>query len=535
VRLQLVEGAVPQLSSGKLIPRVKTGAGVTLDEMPFQGRRLKLTPQSVGGWLVAVSVMLALGLWSFGAILLWTMRDNELAKTLRASENMVATMSNDIARNLDMFDLSLQGVIENLNHPGVDAVSKDIRQLVLFDRAATAKYLASIKVLNEHGVLTLDSRTLAHAHRDYSSRDYFLVHQDNPNIGLYIGHPFVGGSGRFRVGISRRLSHLDGSFAGVVVGTLELDYFRDMFGRVKMSPGSVLALIHANGTLLMRNPARAGDIGRDMTRSELFKHAPDSETGHFQSIAATDGIRRLYSYHRIGAYPLFVVSGVSTADALATWRHDALAIGGILLVLGLSTIALARFASRELRRRERAETRLKALATTDALTQICNRRGFELAMGREWNDAFSAGSALGLLMIDADHFKDFNDEHGHQAGDRALVSIGHLLDDARRDERDTVARYGGEEFAVILPGASLDRALEIAENVRARAAAAHDADGCFPTLSIGVASQVPNVPDAADILIACADSALYKAKVDGRNRTEPDQSLLAKGGPRLAA
>ncbi len=107
--------------------------------------------QSIAGWLVTASVLLALGLWSFGAILLGTMRSNELAKALQASDNMVSTMANDIARNLEMFDLSLRAVIENMNYPGVDTVGKDIRQMVLFDRAATAKYLASIKVLDENG------------------------------------------------------------------------------------------------------------------------------------------------------------------------------------------------------------------------------------------------------------------------------------------------------------------------------------------------------------------------------------------------
>jgi diguanylate cyclase (GGDEF)-like protein len=175
------------------------------------------------------------------------------------------------------------------------------------------------------------------------------------------------------------------------------------------------------------------------------------------------------------------------------------------------------------------------LATTDALTQVRNRRGFELAMACIWNEAFVAGDSVALLMIDADYFKSFNDEYGHQAGDSALVTIGRLLDGARRDQRDTVARYGGEEFAMILPGASLDRALEVAENIRAGAAVVHDSDGCFPTLSIGVSSLVPSMPDASDILVAYADSALYKAKIDGRNRTVADSSLLVPRGSRLAA
>ena len=122
---------------------------------------------NLGGSLVVLSVGLALGLWVFGAVLLWTMRENELAKAVQASDNTVSAMSVDISRNLEMFDLSLRAVIDNLGHPGVQSVSKDIRQLVLFDRAATAKHLSSIKVLNEAGQLTIDSRTIAPPRKEY--------------------------------------------------------------------------------------------------------------------------------------------------------------------------------------------------------------------------------------------------------------------------------------------------------------------------------------------------------------------------------
>jgi len=492
---------------------------------------------NLGGALVVSSVGLALGLWVFGAVLLWTMRENELAKAVQAGDNTVAAMSVDIARNLEMFDLSLRAVIDNLDRPGVQSVSKDIRQLILFDRAATAKHLSSIKVLNEAGQLTLDSRTLAPQRREHSSRDYFLVHRDNPNVGLYIGQPFIGADNKWLIGISRRLSRADGSFAGVVVGTIELDYFRELFEKVIQTPRSVLALFHTDGTLLMRSPFHRGDIGRDMSQSDFFVHTRGTSDGHYEAPSGIDGVNRIYAYQRVGDYPLLIGAGISTKDALAGWWHDALAIGAILLALGLSTIVLAAFAHAELKRRELAEARLKTSVITDPLTEIRNRRGFENAISREWNGAFAAGSALALLMIDVDHFKHFNDQFGHQAGDRALITIGRILERARRGDQDVVARYGGEEFAMILTGASTNDAYRIAELIRLAVenAVSRERDGRCPTVSIGVCSRVPALPDAYDIIIASADSALYEAKRQGRNRTIAHGSLLAKTPSELAA
>lgn len=489
---------------------------------------------SLRGWLVVSSVALALGLWIFGGVLLWTMRENELAKAVQAGDNTISTMAADIARNLEMFDLSLRAVSDNLNRPGVQAVTKDIRQLILFDRAATAKHLSSIKVLNESGQLVIDSRTANPPRRDLSARDYFLVHRDNPDVGLYIGQPFVGtDNAKWLVGISRRLSHPDGSFAGVVVGTMELDYFRELFDKVVQTPNSVLALFHSDGIMLMRSPFTRGDIGRDMSRSDFFVHTRGTNSGHYEAISAIDSVDRVYTYQKVGDYPLLVGAGLSMSDALAGWWHDALAISAILLVFGLSAIALAVFATLELRRRERAEAKLKALAMTDALTEIRNRRGFENAMLHEWNDAFGSGAAVALLMIDVDYFKDFNDQYGHQAGDRALFTIGRVIERARRDDRDVVARYGGEEFAMILPGASTADAYNAAEWIRI--ALGQENGGRGPTVSIGIASRVPSFPNAYDIIIASADAALYEAKRQGRNRSVADSTLILEVATELAA
>lgn len=160
------------------------------------------------------------------------------------------------------------------------------------------------------------------------------------------------------------------------------------------------------------------------------------------------------------------------------------------------------------------------LAITDGLTGVYNRRYFQRMIEAEFRRAPRFGYPVGLILIDVDHFKQFNDTHGHLLGDQVLRSIGQILKDSVR-ETDVVARYGGEEFAVILPETNSQYSLEVAERIR-KNIARHTfwGRGQTPvtvTASIGVASRM-----AADIksdeLIELADGALYEAKGTGRDR-----------------
>lgn len=178
----------------------------------------------------------------------------------------------------------------------------------------------------------------------------------------------------------------------------------------------------------------------------------------------------------------------------------------------------------------RLNAELTRLSTTDALTDIGNRRLFDLSLASEWARAARRGGVegrdpLALLMVDIDHFKDYNDHYGHPAGDVVLKRVAHLLGDAARRGGELVARYGGEEFAVLLPGADLEAAVAIAERCRALVAEAkieHRASplSAWVTLSIGVAAQRPTPALDPRTLLDTADAALYRAKRTGRDRVE---------------
>lgn len=161
---------------------------------------------------------------------------------------------------------------------------------------------------------------------------------------------------------------------------------------------------------------------------------------------------------------------------------------------------------------EEANERLQRLSLIDALTGVDNRRRFDEALDREWRRSARSAAPLSLLMIDVDRFKEFNDTHGHQAGDDCLRSVAGILRECLVRASDVVARYGGEEFAVLLPDSESGGAARAAERLRARVA-----EQAPVTISIGAATMAATRDTTPSRLVAEADDALYEAKRKGRN------------------
>ena len=162
----------------------------------------------------------------------------------------------------------------------------------------------------------------------------------------------------------------------------------------------------------------------------------------------------------------------------------------------------------------RSNRKLSELATEDSLTGVANRRALEQALLREWERCRELRQPLTVVMLDVDHFKQYNDVHGHLAGDQQLVRVARMLSTHVRPVRELLARFGGEEFALVLPGTSIDDAMQRAEAMR-RSFGGGDPG---PTISLGVASIEPSGRFVPDDLIRAADMALYAAKRAGRNR-----------------
>lgn len=211
----------------------------------------------------------------------------------------------------------------------------------------------------------------------------------------------------------------------------------------------------------------------------------------------------------------------------------ALSMGAVDFVSKPISAARLLLAVRNQVRIKRQTDSLKQQASVDPLTEVANRRSFNRALDREWARSIEGGSSLSLLMVDVDHFKHINDNFGHPAGDRCLISVARLLTHIVRRPLDLVARYGGEEFAVILPLLESEQAAQVANAVVQQVAATNFKDDLgaehHVTVSVGFTTMHGGSPTAhlmkPEAIVRHADEALLLAKASGRNQACGPDSL----------
>ena len=475
--------------------------------------------------LIASSVVTVIGFSAICASVMLDMRHGEEELARQTLDNLASGIDADISRNVELYDLSLRAVVSTMLMPEIKHVSKPIRHLILFDHAATAKHFGAIQVFDADGKLTIDASTLDPVSDNRADEEFFKVHRDHPDAGLFISRPMLH-RGAYSIVLSRRVTGADGSFLGVVAGSIRFSYFHDLFGRLHLGPEDTITVLRRDATVIMRTPFDLDLIGRSLAHVPGVMRALSEPSGSYTGLGALDGVPRLLVW-RDGTRPLVVLVGKPWSSILSLWRTEATRIGAILTGLISFVLGVTLFLAREIGRRAIAEDKLEELAATDALTGLKNRRKFDAAIDAEWRRAARQKTPLALLMIDADHFKCYNDTFGHQAGDQMLVGIAICISDSVRRTGDCATRYGGEEFAVLLPGLSAVEALRVAETIRLKVQQWSD----DTTVSIGIASLTPTVAMEWSVLVKAADRALYAAKANGRNRSVlasmPKLSLVA--------
>src|ERR1700761_310949 len=158
--------------------------------------------------VIAISLALAGAILAIAIWVLAQMREDALRRAQDSAQNVSLLIERDVARNLELYDLSLRAVIAGLQQPGLMDLPPALRQMVLFDGAASAKDMGSMLVLDESGNAILDSRSVPPRHINSADRSYFLVHRNSPNVGLYVSPPFESRLAHdgLRIALSRRIS-----------------------------------------------------------------------------------------------------------------------------------------------------------------------------------------------------------------------------------------------------------------------------------------------------------------------------------------
>lgn len=576
---------------------------------------------------------------------------------LRNSETDVANMARSLMHHaedtIELAEATLLGLAGRLEYAGTSLPSVAVLQSFLDARSVSLGRIRGLFVYDAAGNWLATTEKIDTRGLNNADRAYFQHHRASDDGKTIVGDPVKSRSGgQWIVTISRRFNQADGSFGGVVLATIDIDYFINFYGQYDLGPNGSVALLNTKGILLARSRDDGGLVGRNLFQTSLFQERLGRALhGSYEFKSPLDGLERISAYRSGERFPLVLLATQAKDDVLARWRSGAVIRGGVVIalvaglgVMGLylvrhlvtrqrmaaalaakeadfrvvaegssdlvtrigldesllyvspsarqvvgweaehlvgttalsgvhpddlsrvrtvvshlkqgiyaearvlyrtrhrdngfiwleSSLRVTRSAetgaidgvvaiTRDMTEHKDLQTNLAALAATDSLTGLANRRTFDDRFKAAWDGATASQSSLSVIMVDVDHFKKFNDRYGHEDGDRCLQAVAQALASVVHRPLDLVARYGGEEFVVLLPDTGADGCAKVAEQLREAVASLEvphldNAPLNRVSISLGGASFVPSPGNAALSLVKAADAALYVAKRAGRNQ-----------------
>ncbi|MGI4861945.1 MAG: diguanylate cyclase domain-containing protein [Janthinobacterium lividum] len=450
-------------------------------------------------------------------------RDRIATAAKDSAQQLALSLEREVSRNIDLIDLSIQASADGVAQPAVMSLPPALREQLLFSRAAAARYIRNISVIDRNARVLADSLEALPAppRRSLSIRPWPPATQyAAARDALFIGKPYIAPDGTTRlVTFSRNTRTPQGAFSGAVVATVNLNDFSEVFYSLNVMPGTLVRLSTRDGIALLRNftptsmPTARADESMGIVRQALLALAM-----HFSRPVDAG----LTAERPVPGTPLILSVHLSPRAVFADWRRWAIQLEAYSLFVSSLFLAGALYLTHVLRMRMRSEAVVARLASIDSLTQLPNRRALDSTYAREVMRAARENRPLSVLFVDIDHFKAYNDQYGHVAGDHTLQAVANALRACLRRDTDFVARYGGEEFVAILPNTAAAEAAALGDIIRL---AIRDlrrqhtsVEAGVVTASIGVASFDRATDRATGSLLERADRALYAAKRTGRDR-----------------
>jgi diguanylate cyclase (GGDEF)-like protein len=475
-------------------------------------------------WTIAFALCLSAALIGIEAWQMWHVREASLRSAKIVTASLAESLSQQIETTLKTADTVVATLVQRVEIEGVNPATLQRLYGLMTSLAAALPAIHEMGVTDKDGNAIVKSLVPHPVGMNYRERDYFRFLSSHDTRDVFIGLPVKSKvDGSINITVSRRINAQDGSFAGVVVSSVSMEFFRKLFESVQVKSGGFISLVADNGTLLARSPDSFGD-------GELEAMAA-SPAGALEYLSPKDRVHRVGSYNHLSRYPMIAVIAQDSSAILSEWYRQLRVHGAIVLSI-LMVIAVLGY------RVDQANRATRVQALRDELTGLANRRCFNDTLEREFRRAARNGQPLSLIMLDLDLFKSFNDQYGHPAGDACLRAVSAAVQGVLRREGDMAARYGGEEIAILLPETDIAGAVQIVGDILAsvRSLAIRHEDGPhgIVTLSAGVASWYPGRRTAMSAsLVEVADAALYAAKAAGRNTftVDPNAETTAPAPP----
>ena len=322
--------------------------------------RISLQTATIGFVALACLVLIGLDL-----VRTWSARSDAIARGKETTANLARSIAQHAEDAVRTTDGILIGLVERLEVDGRDPQALE-RLRRLFDaQLAGLPQIKTLAFLDENGDLLVNSRPVAQA-INFADRDYFQYHRSHPDRGPHLGAPIQSkGSGDWLIPVSRRINHPDGSFAGVMLATIDPAYFQNFYDSFSIGQRGSILLASSDGVLLVRRPFEAANVGRSILSGAIFHdYLPRAPIGSAEMRSSTDGVVRLNSYRRTDTYPLVISVALATDDVLAPWRssawHDLIGTSILTIIIG----GLGYLLSRQIGHSTRAEQAAADAATS---------------------------------------------------------------------------------------------------------------------------------------------------------------------------